>query len=164
MQNTIFDIANVGTMVKLIEKYGLEGRFLLGKPDESWDETLTNLFAVPMGPGLKAWIVPVAANAKEHMGLIAQSTLSPDGVHVNMEYETIHSRMPAHSISFKYDCLVAIQIRGLKRNRQPKCITVTCTESDWDVRLDKELSKLTRVMDKQAPHVQWNLIDDQVTF
>lgn len=164
MQNIDFDAFKIKTIVELMEKYGLEGRYMLGKPDDSWSGTIIQLFCVPMGPASEAWMIPVAANAEEHVGLTAKSLIEPDGIHVSMEYDTMHRRMPAHSVSFKYDCLVAIQIRGLKRNRMPKCITITCSEDNWESRLDKELSKLVRVVDKQAAHVQWNHIEDQITF
>lgn len=166
-QNVLFNKENVGAAIAILNRQGLDYRFILGRGSEAWESHQSAYYAAKMGDQ-EIYIVPGLAVPELHMGMRAVSEMVEGTPIVRTYMEDKSQEKPlaleTDVIVIDYTCLTAIQVRGLKVNGEPKTIFITCTVNNWDAMLEKELTKLRIINLPAYPLFAWDAISDAMVI
>ncbi|QAX96173.1 hypothetical protein [Vibrio phage vB_VmeM-Yong XC32] len=146
----------------MIDKYNLEARWVCGLMSTEWEEHVRRSF-FSTEDGQNFYAFPYKANRVDHLFLITESEIKDDGVHVTIEYyESEDRRIPPYTVVLPWETVTYIEVRGLKRNLDPKRLFLTCNGDNWEEAVEKELRKLTRIQLTTKEMYRWYNIEDRV--
>lgn len=114
---------NLKVALAIIEKAGLEARWILGTRPDNWTDEHVQAFAINWGTPkepMPVLALHVKAEPSLHNGLRSISQVLESGVDCVYERYNGSGYTPGHDVTFSYDDLVMLQVRGLKRNGEPK--------------------------------------------